>query len=960
MNIRKGQSSLWPYGISGDLPIISLVIRNEKHIDLVRQLLKAHEYWSIKGLKVDLVILNLQETSYIQPLQDAARDLISSSHARDKQNKAGGVFLHNAATIQEEDIDLLIAISRLVIDGAKGSLISQIKDASEKIDRKIQSNNIEKGELLPINPDEYASSSYKFTVPELLYFNGIGGFNTENNSYIIILKDYENTPAPWINVISNGRFGFHVSESGVSYTWNKNSRENKLTTWSNDPVMDNEAEEIYIRDEITGESWSISPKPIRDSGEYVIEHGFGYSIFKHEAQGIIGEMTMFADVSESAKLCRIKLKNNTDVERSLSISYYAKLVLGVTHEQTAQYIYTSFDDKDKYIYARNPYSEHFGSLICYMKMFGGNGLSYTGDRKEFIGRGGSDREPKALKFKKLSNTVGAGLDPCFAQNIKLSLNKGEEKEFLVLIGQDESFDSIERVINKYNDPEKAEEELDNVKNYWNELLGTIQVETPDKSMDLMINGWLMYQVISCRFWARTGFYQSGGAYGFRDQLQDVMAIGYLDPKITREHIIYSASKQYLEGDVQHWWHPIVESGIRTRFSDDLLWLPYVTIDYIQSTGDYSILDEEAGYLEDEPLKEGEDERYNISGISEKKGTIYEHCIKAIEISLRFGPHNIPLMGSGDWNDGMSTIGNKGKGESVWLGWFLYSILDKFISICEKKEDTEKIQKYEEMKEFIKENLEKNAWDGGWYRRAYFDDGTPLGSIQNDECQIDSLSQSWAVISGAGKESRVKEGMEALQKNLIKEDKGIVLLLTPAFDKSSLEPGYIKGYVPGVRENGGQYTHASIWVILALAKMGDNNRAWKIFNMINPINHAKSYLNCQVYKVEPYVMTADVYAVEPHTGRGGWSWYTGAAGWMYRTGIEGILGFRLEGSNGFTVNPCVPDEWQGYNMFYNRGNCKYKIHVLRGQDKGIWLDGNKVQNRIVPFQEDGEHEVKVII
>lgn len=961
-NIRKGQSSLWSYGISGDFPIVLLIIRDESHTDLVRQLLKAHEYWSIKGLKVDLVILNLQGTSYIQLLQDAVRDLISSSHARDKQNKAGGVFLHNTSTIKEEDVDLLIAISRLVIDGEKGSLISQIKDTNEEIDEEAQANNnLEKDETLVVHPNERLSSSYKFKVPELSYFNGIGGFNNENNAYIIVLKDYENTPAPWINVVSNNRFGFHVSESGVAYTWHKNSRENKLTTWSNDPVMDNEAEEIYIRDEITGAIWSISPKPIRDSGEYIIEHGFGYSTFKHEAQGVIGEMTMFVDMNESVKLCRIKLKNNTDEERVLSVSYYTKLVLGVTHEQTAQYIYTDFNEENKYIYARNPYSEHFGNLICYMKMFGGNELSYTGDRKEFIGRGGDYHKPKALKFKKMRNTVGAGFDPCFAQNTKLTLSRGEEKEILVLLGQDESFDAIERVINKYKNIEKANEELDNVKAYWRNLLGTIQVETPDKSMDLMINGWLMYQVISCRFWARTAFYQSGGAYGFRDQLQDVMAIGYLDPTITREYIIYSASKQYLEGDVQHWWHPVVESGIRTRFSDDLLWLPYVTIDYIQNTGDYSILDEEAGYLEDEPLKEGEDERYNVSRISDKKGTIYEHCIKAIEISLRFGEHNIPLMGSGDWNDGMSTIGNKGKGESVWLGWFLYSILDKFVALCNAKDDTEKVKKYSEVKEFIRDNLEKNAWDGGWYRRAYFDDGTPLGSMQNDECQIDSLSQSWSVISGAGKESRVKEAMEALQRNLIKEDKGIVMLLTPAFDKSTkLEPGYIKGYVPGVRENGGQYTHASIWVVLALAKMGDNNKAWSIFNMINPINHAKSYLNCQVYKVEPYVMTADVYAVEPHTGRGGWSWYTGAAGWMYRTGIEGILGFRFEGSNGFTVNPCVPDEWKDYNIFYNRGDCKYKIHVLRGEDKGIWLDGSKVENRIVPFKEAGEYEVKVII
>lgn len=960
-NITKGQSSLWAYGISGDLPIVLLIIRDEKHVDLVRQLLNAHEYLSIKGLKVDLVILNLQGTSYIQSLQDTVRDLISSSHARDKENKSGGVFLHNAATIKEEDIDFLIAISRLVIDGAKGSLVAQIKDSDTSTDKDEDNNNtVDKDEMLLVQDKEYGLNPHKFEIPQLHYFNGIGGFNAENNSYIILLKNHENTPAPWINVISNGKFGFHVSECGISYTWHKNSRENKLTTWSNDPIIDGEAEAVYIRDEITGKVWSVSPKPIRDYGEYVIEHGFGYSTFKHEANGIIGEMTMFADINESAKLCRIKLKNNTNEERKLSISYYAKLALGVTHEQTAQYIFTGYNEENNYIYARNPYSEHFGKLACYMRIFGGEDLTYTGNRKEFIGRGRRVSDPRAFKLKRLTNTVGAGFDPCLAQNTKLTLKSEEEKEFLVLLGQEESFEAIERIINKYKNPQKAEEELNNVKDYWEGLLGTIQVETPDKSMDIMINGWLMYQVISCRFWARTGFYQSGGAYGFRDQLQDVMSIGYLDPEITRKHIIYSASKQYLEGDVQHWWHPVVESGIRTRFSDDLLWLPYVTIDYIKSTGDYSILDEEVGYLEDEPLKEGEDERYNVSRVSEQKGTIYEHCIKTIEISLRFGPHNIPLMGSGDWNDGMSTVGNKGRGESVWLGWFLYSILDNFIGICEIKEDAEKVERYKEMKEFIRENLEENAWDGGWYRRAYFDDGTPLGSMQNDECQIDSLSQSWAVISGAGKESRVKEAMEALQRNLIKEDKGIVLLLTPAFDKSSLEPGYIKGYVPGVRENGGQYTHASIWVILALAKMGHNNRAWKIFNMINPINHAESYLNCQVYKVEPYVMTADVYAVEPHTGRGGWSWYTGAAGWMYRSGIEGILGLKLEGDKGFTINPCVPDEWKRYKMHYRRGECKYNILVARGDDKGIWLDGNKVENRIIPFQEKGEHEVRVVI
>jgi cellobiose phosphorylase len=470
----------------------------------------------------------------------------------------------------------------------------------------------------------------------------------------------------------------------------------------------------------------------------------------------------------------------------------------------------------------------------------------------------------------------------------------------------------------------------------------------------------MYQTISCRYWSRTAFYQSGGAIGFRDQLQDVMAIGYLNPSFTREHIVYSASRQFLEGDVQHWWHPVVNSGIRTRFSDDLLWLPYVTIDYIKNTGDYSILDETVKYLEDEPLQEGEDERYKISPSSDKRGTIYEHCIKAIEISLRFGPHNIPLMGSGDWNDGMSTVGNEGRGESVWLGWFLYDILDDFKEICRIKGDTEKTVKYEEMLNFIKESLEKNAWDGGWYRRAYFDDGTPLGSIENDECQIDSLSQSWAVISGAGRPSRVQEAMEALERNLVKEDKGIVLLLTPAFNNSKLEPGYIKGYVPGVRENGGQYTHASTWVVLAMAKLGYGNKAWRIYHMINPINHAKSHLDCERYKVEPYVMTADIYTTEGHEGRGGWSWYTGAAGWMYRVGIEGILGLKLKGEKGFSIEPSVPKEWETYQIIYKKDNCSYHIEIKRSQERKIYLDGKLLEGNIIPYFDSGDHKVEVLI
>ena len=947
--VNQGQSALWPYGISGDLPIVLLIIREEKHMELVRQLINAHEYWSLKGLSVDLVILNLQDTSYVQLLQDKIRDTVNSRRAN-KKNVPGGIYIYNNSTIAKSDIEFFIAISRVVIDAEKDEFVKHIKYAAGK--KAIYGNTS--------NRYKDNTSNYSFNISGLQYFNDIGGFSKDGKSYFIILRDYRNTPAPWINVISNKKFGFHISENGVSYTWNKNSRENKLTTWSNDPVVDGEAEALYIKDDVTKKIWSISPKPIRDSGEYVIEHGYGFSTFKHEANEILGEMTVFADMNESVKICRIKLKNIGEVKRKLSLTYYAKLVLGVCHEQTAQYIYTGFNSKEEYIYAVNPYSECFGRGICYMKILGGKDSSYTSSREEFIGRGGDISEPKGLEYEGFSGKIGAGFDPCFAENTKIELDENEEGEILILLGQEDSFEEISKVIEKYSSVEIWIEELCKVKDYWERMFNVIQVTTPDNSMNIMLNGWLMYQVVACRYFARTAFYQSGGAYGFRDQLQDVMAICYLNPDITRKHILYSASRQYLEGDVQHWWHPYVESGIRTRFSDDLLWMPYVVADYIQNTGDYSILDEEVLYLEDEQLKEGEDERYKISNVSNKKGNIYEHCIKAIEKSLKFGPHNIPLMGSGDWNDGMSTVGNKGQGESVWLGWFLYSILDKFQAICKFKSDDKRSDEYLKLKEFIRKNIEINAWDGSWYRRAYFDNGTPLGSVENDECQIDAISQSWAVISGAAKESRAREAVDALERNLIKEDKGVMLLLTPAFDKSSLEPGYIKGYIPGVRENGGQYTHAAIWSVLALAKMCHNDRAYKSFSMINPINHTKTYLNCEIYKVEPYVMAADVYAVDSHVGRGGWSWYTGAAGWMYRTGIETILGLEFNENYGFTISPCIPSNWKGYTMKYTRGQCVYNIKVERNSEVGIWLDGNMIHNKVVPFLSEGEHEVKVNI
>lgn len=843
------------------------------------------------------------------------------------------------------------------------------EDIEEAIDNPNNKRHISKDNKY-VN-EENLSGDSELDINNLDFFNGYGGFSRKGGGYVIRLSNYKNTPAPWINVMSNENFGFHISESGSSYTWCGNSRENKITPWSNDYITDPLGEALYIADDISKEYFSITPKPVRDSGEYIIKHGFGYSEFIHTAYDLKGKLEAFVPREENVKIQIVTLENLSSKDREISLYYYAKLVLGVYEYDSSKYISTEImncSNGINYIKGNNPYSEYFGNLHAYLTILGGNNISFTGDSREFLGYKGEMEKPEALeqnvKNSCLSNRAGSIYDPCLAACAKVAIPKGKKVELVILLGQDEK-DDIQRIVEKYMIIENSRIELEKVKEHWRNFLGNIQVNTPSKSMNYMLNGWLLYQTYSCRYLSRSAFYQSGGAYGFRDQLQDSMALGVASPNITKTQILRSSSRQYIEGDVQHWWHPVVNSGIRTRFSDDLLWLPYVTAEYIYSTGDYEILDETAPYLEDEPLKEGEDERYTIVNASSKEGTIYEHCLKAIEKSLKFGPHNIPLMGSGDWNDGMSTVGNKGKGESIWLGWFIYSILDKFILIAEYKNDIKSKEYFEKNKEFIKDNIEKNAWDGGWYRRAYFDDGTPLGSRENPECQIDSIAQSWAVISGATRKpqiynsknksdvdkeesekkvckskveytERAVEALEAVERNLIKKDKGMILLLAPPFDNSYLEPGYIKGYVPGVRENGGQYTHAAIWVILALTKLGLGEKAVKYYDMINPINHTNTELECITYKLEPYVMAADVYIKEPHGGRGGWSWYTGASGWMYKVGIENILGLKRVENKGYAINPCVPESWNTYDIKVKNETEDYTIHVKRKTLK-TWTD-----------------------
>lgn len=959
----KGQSALWPYGVSGDLPVILLGIEDKDEMDMVEWMLKAHEFWRLKGLHTDLVIMLEQEGSYTQPLHDAVRDAVSSSHARDLIDQRSGVFIRNAKHMPQEDVTLFYTVACMVIKAGEGP-------AEQQMMRTVQELSLPEPVLY--EPIAYESPEKKKpaemcameAMGELQFYNGLGGFSSDGKEYVITLKEGQTTPAPWINVVSNRGFGFHVSEVGAGYTWAENGRENKLTPWSNDPVSDPHGEVFYVRDEDKGSFWSITPLPVRNRETYTIRHGQGYSIFEQCSHGLDQQLTLFVAVEDPVKLCMIKLRNIDREKRNLTVTYYLRPVLGVHDRQTSPYIVTGRLEEANCITVTNGYSTDFPGRVMFVAS-SEEKAAYTGDRLEFLGERGNTQEPEAMRRKGLSGRLGAGYEPCVALQIQVMLDPGQEKELVFLLGQGSDRQQVMMIVNKYRRIDEAKNEFRRSVQYWKDMLETIQVKTPDTSMDILVNGWLLYQVISCRLWARSAFYQSGGAYGFRDQLQDVMAVVHTWPQATRRQILIHTEHQFVEGDVQHWWHAEAGKGIRTKYSDDLLWLPYVTADYIENTGDWGVLDEVTGYLESPVLGDNEDERYEVPSESQQRSSVYEHCIRSLERGLRFGEHGIPLMGCGDWNDGMNTVGNKGKGESVWLAWFIYTVLQKFIPICRQRQDIEKVQRYEEMCRKIAEAVEANAWDGSWYRRAYFDDGTPLGSARNQECSIDSISQSWSAISGVGRPARVEEALNAVEKYLVDNNEGIIKLLTPPFDQGDLHPGYIKGYVPGVRENGGQYTHAATWVILAFATLGRGNRAWEMFHMINPINHSRTPIEYNRYKVEPYVMAADVYAVPPHTGRGGWSWYTGAAGWMYRVGVEHILGVKKRGKT-LVIDPCIPKHWRTYQIAYKNGNTIYNIEIQNphGVNRGIskvTVDGVDSSDHGIRLAQDGKrHQVVVVM
>ena len=912
------QSALWKFGISGDLPVILVRILQGDDLEIVRQILRGHEYLRLKGLPIDLVILNEHPPSYLLSLQDEIQMLIRSTGMQTLQDKPGGVFLRRADIISEQDKLLLQTVARVEFIAGRGAL-------KEELASRPNEDSVPTAPFVPRLPSRTYPEAPAAGISELQFFNGLGGFAWEGSEYVTILNEGQWTPAPWTNVIANaGDFGFQVTETGSGYTWSVNSRENRLTPWSNDAVSDPPGEIIYLRDEETGTTWTPTPLPIREPQAYVIRHGQGYTTFEHNSHGIAQELTMFVPRDASVKVMQLRLHNRTDRRRRLSVTTYNELVLGVTREKSVPFIVTEFDEASKAIFARNAYNNEFANRIVFTTMNPAP-TSATADRKSFLGRNGNAAQPSALRRAKLNEEYGAGLDPCAALQSVIELAPDETREVIILLGESETVENARQIMARFSQPAAVNEALEQVVNGWDETLSTIEVSTPDAAMNLMLNRWLLYQTLACRVWARSAFYQSGGAYGFRDQLQDVMALVYAKPEITRAQILRAAAHQFKEGDVQHWWHPPTDRGVRTRITDDLLWLPYVTSFYIRVTGDKAILDEIIPYLEAPILAEGEDDSYLQPQVSSEQGTLYDHCLRAIERSLVTGDHGLPLMGAGDWNDGMNRVGNGGKGESVWLAWFLYSTLENFAPFCAARQEPERADKYRAHMAKLKESLEKNAWDGDWYVRAYFDDGSPLGSARNDECRIDSIAQSWGVISGAADKDRVVRAMAAVEEHLVLQGEGLVLLFTPPFDHGTHDPGYIKGYVPGVRENGGQYTHAALWTLIAYAELGDGDRAGELFALLNPINHSSTRAGLHKYRVEPYVAAGDVYAVPPHTGRGGWSWYTGSASWMYRAGLESILGFQLNGDR-LRLNPCIPRDWREYEIIYRHHKTQYSIRV----------------------------------
>ena len=935
---RRSQSGLWGYAISGDLPIVLLQIADAANLELVRQLVVAHAWWRMKGLAVDLVIWNEERDTYRQGLQEQILGLIAAGIEAHVVDRPGGIFVRHADQIPQEDRLLLMAVARVVLSDRRGSLAEQLerrpperrgpglsREEAERRGAPFVPRRALRAETPPV-PAEADSAPP-------LHFNGYGGFDADGREYLIAPADGRPTPAPWANVIANPRFGCVLSESGAGYTWFENAHEYRLTPWHNDPVTDPSGEQIYLRDEDSGRFWCATPQPARDGEAARVRHGFGYSVFEKSAHGIHSRLQLYVAPEAAVKFMRLQLRNDSGRARRLSVTAYVEWVLGDQRAKTALHVVAERSADSGALLARNAFGSDFAEWVAFLDIDAEHqqAAGFTCDRGEFIGRHHGLHAPRAMWRTGLCGRGGAALDPCAAWQLPLELAEGQSVERVFRLGAARRLDEAEALIRAHRGAAAAAQALQQVQQQWQRTLGAVQVRTPDPALDVLANGWLLYQTVSCRLWARSGYYQSGGAFGFRDQLQDAMALVHTRPELLREQLLSCASRQFVEGDVQHWWHPPTGRGVRTHSSDDLLWLPLALCRYVRGTGDVALLSEHVHFLEGRALEPQAESYFDLPSVSARTATLYEHALRATRHALRLGPHGLPLIGGGDWNDGMNLVGHGGRGESVWLGFFLCALLQELQPLALAAADESGAAWLRDTQAELAQRLEASAWDGGWYRRAWFDDGQPLGSAQSPECRIDSIAQSWAVLSGVASEERANRALQAALDQLWQPEERVLRLLSPPFDGKGPNPGYIRGYLPGVRENGAQYTHAAVWMAMAFARRGDAARAWMLADAINPLNHARDAAAAQVYRTEPYAVAADVYALAPHAGRGGWSWYTGSAAWMYRLLVESLLGLQREHRDGqawLRLQPLLPAHWPGFELDYRFGATTYRIRVRR--------------------------------